>query len=149
KLVIALGIYLFGDHPWSWRVGNATLGTIIVGVTYLLVRRMSRSRLAAAFAALFVMCDGMYLVDSRIGVIDIVYLTCAAFAYWLFFVFVDTVGPAARRRLLLGLGVALGLCLGSKLYIPAITFLLVTGFLVYAVARDYAPAARESRQDSE
>ena len=25
KLLIALGIWLFGDHSWSWRVGNATL----------------------------------------------------------------------------------------------------------------------------
>ncbi|HUA34799.1 MAG TPA: phospholipid carrier-dependent glycosyltransferase [Candidatus Binataceae bacterium] len=148
KMVIALGIYLFGDHSWGWRVGNATLGTLLVGITYLLVRRMSRSRLAAGLAALFIMIDGLYLVDSRIGVIDIVYLTCAAFAYWLFFVFVDTSDPRARRRLLIGIGIALGLCLGSKLYIPAITFLLVTGFLIYVVWRDYAAPARESIEDS-
>lgn len=149
KLVIALGIYLFGDHSWSWRVGNATLGTLLVAITYLLVRRMSRSRLAATFAALFILCDGMYVVDSRVGVIDIVYLTCATVAYWLLFVFVDITEPRARRRLLIWIGVALGLCLGSKLYIPAITFLLVSGFLIYAVARDYAPPARESMQESE
>ncbi len=26
KLLIAVGIWLFGDHSWSWRVGNATHG---------------------------------------------------------------------------------------------------------------------------
>ncbi len=45
KLIIAAGIAIFGDHPWGWRVGNATLGTAIVGITYLLGRRMSGSRL--------------------------------------------------------------------------------------------------------
>src|ERR1017187_5526389 len=35
KLIIAVGIFIFGDHPWSWRVGNATLGTALVAITYL------------------------------------------------------------------------------------------------------------------
>ena len=48
-----------------------------------LARRMTGSRLAAALAGAFIVCDGMYLVDSRVAVIDIVYLTCAAIAYLL------------------------------------------------------------------
>ena len=31
------------------------------------------------------------------------------------------------------IGVTLGLCLGAKLYIPGITCLLVTGFLIYVL----------------
>src|SRR5207245_10448602 len=83
KLIIALGILLFGDHAWSWRLGNASLGTVMVGVTYMLGLRMFRARLAAALAAAFVACDGFFIVDSRIGCIDIVYLTFAAVAYLL------------------------------------------------------------------
>jgi Gpi18-like mannosyltransferase len=146
KLVIAAGIWLFGDHPWSWRVGNATIGTALVGITYLLARRMTGSRLVGALAGAFIVCDGMYLVDSRVGVIDIVYLTCAAIAYLLFFKFAQTPDLNARRRLLPWIGLALGLCLSSKLYIPAITFLLVTGFLLYLLARDRRTVANaESR----
>jgi Gpi18-like mannosyltransferase/predicted membrane-bound dolichyl-phosphate-mannose-protein mannosyltransferase len=144
KLVIAAGIYLFGDHPWSWRVGNAVLGTFLVGITYLLGRELTRSRVAATLAAIFVMCDGMFLVDSRVGVIDIVYLTCAAAAYWLFFVYARTSEMRRKRLLLVAIGVALGLCLGAKLYVPAVTFLLVTGFILYAVARDYPVLPREN-----
>ena len=141
KLIIALGILIFGDHPWSWRVGNATLGTAIVGITYLLARRMSGSRLAGTLAGAIILCDGMYLVDSHYAVIDIVYLTCAAVAYLLFFRFVQTPDTRARRRILPWLGLALGLCLASKLYVPAITFLLVTGFLLYVLAKEHpAPA---------
>ena len=93
KLVISLGILLFGDNPFGWRVGNATIGTALVGITYLLGRRMSGSRLVGALAGAIILCDGMYLVDSHYAVIDIVYLTCAAVAYLLFFKFAETPDP--------------------------------------------------------
>jgi Gpi18-like mannosyltransferase len=136
KLVISLGILIFGDNPFGWRVGNATIGTALVGITYLLGRRMSGSRLVGALAGAILLCDGMYLVDSHYAVIDIVYLTCAAVAYLLFFKFVQTPEPKARQRILPWIGLALGLCLASKLYVPGITFLLVLGFIVYVIARD-------------
>ncbi len=136
KLLIALGIFLFGDRPVGWRVGNATLGTAIVGITYLLGRRMSGSRLVGALAGAIILCDGMYLVDSHYAVIDIVYLTCAAVSYLLFFKFAQTHDASARRRILPWIGLALGLCLASKLYIPAITFLLVMGFILYVLAKE-------------
>ncbi len=90
KLVISLGILIFGDHPFGWRVGNATIGTALVGITYLLGRRLTGSRLVGALAGAIILCDGMYLVDSHYAVIDIVYLTCAAVAYLLFFKFAET-----------------------------------------------------------
>jgi dolichyl-phosphate-mannose-protein mannosyltransferase len=135
KLLIALGILLFGDHSSSWRLGNATLGTIMVGVTYLLGRRMFGSRMAGTLAASFVLSDGLFLVDSRIGCIDIVYLTLATITYLLLFRFMQTSDTGERRRTLIYMGLSLGLCLGSKLYVPGITFLLVMGFVAYTLAR--------------
>jgi predicted membrane-bound dolichyl-phosphate-mannose-protein mannosyltransferase len=143
KLLIALSIGIFGDHSWAWRAPNAILGIALIAITYLLVRRMFASRLAAALAAGFVLCDGMFLIDSRIAVLDIVYLTFAAWSYLLLLRFVQQADVAARRWTLLGLGVTLGLCLGSKLYIPAITFLLVTGFLLFVLVRE-SMASREA-----
>lgn len=147
KLIIALGILLFGDHPWSWRLGNASLGTVMVGVTYMLGRRMFGSRLAAALAAAFVACDGFFIVDSRIGCIDIVYLTFAAIAYLLLFRLIETRDLIDRRLMLIAIGVALGLCLGSKLYVPAITFLLVTGFVFYSLWREQRDTYRDEPGD--
>ena len=40
-----------------------------------------------------------------------------------------------RHRVLAYMGVALGLHLGAKLYVPGITFLLVMGFLLYTLAQ--------------
>ncbi|MGH7838599.1 MAG: phospholipid carrier-dependent glycosyltransferase, partial [Candidatus Binataceae bacterium] len=131
---------LFGDHPASWRLANALTGTILVAVTYLLARRMFRSRLAASLSAALVALDGFFLVDSRIGCIDIVYVTFAAISYWLLFVFIQTPSLARRRNLLIPLGVVLGLCLGAKLYVPAITFLVVTAFVALSLWRPQLPA---------
>lgn len=140
KLVIALGIWLFGDHPWSWRFGNAVIGTLLVPITYHFARRVFNSRIGAALAGAFVLCDGMFLVDSRIAVIDIVYLTCAAAAYALLFRFIQTTDLLGKRRILPWIGVALGLTLGSKLYVPAFTCLLMAGFIAYNLWT--APAER-------
>jgi dolichyl-phosphate-mannose--protein O-mannosyl transferase len=69
-------------------------------------------------------------------VIDIVYVTMAALAYLFLFRFIDVADMPRRGRLaLLGLGVSLGLCLGSKLYIPAVTWLLAVGSLIYIELR--------------
>lgn len=146
KLLIAAGIWLFGDHPWSWRVGNAMLGTAMVGVTYLLGRRALGSRLGAALAAGFILCDGMFLVDSRVAVIDVVYLTFAAISYLLLFRLIQTGGSLEKRKLLPWIGVALGLCLGSKLYIPAFTCVFVAAFIAYDLWRTLSRADAEGRR---
>jgi dolichyl-phosphate-mannose--protein O-mannosyl transferase len=135
KLLIATSIAIFGDHSWAWRIPNALIGITIVAITYMLARRMFSSRLAAAFAAACVVCDGMFIVDSRIAVLDIVYLTFAAWSYLLLFRFIQTANPRARRRILTGLGATLGFCLSAKLLIPEVTFLLIVGFLVFTLMR--------------
>ncbi len=145
KLVITAGIWLFGDHSWSWRIGNAILGIILIATTYLLGRRMTHSRLAATFAGAAILLDGMFLVDSRIGVIDIAYLAFAAISYVLFFRFLETPDNLARRRVLPWMGLALGLCVGSKLYIPAVTFLLVVGFMVWVLMTEKTTVRRDKR----
>ncbi len=139
KLLIALSILLFGDHSWAWRLPNAAIGTALVGITYLLGRRMFNSRLVGALAGLFVLCDGMFVVDSRIAVLDIVYVTFGAWAYLLLFRFIQMPDTPRRRTTLLWMAIALGLCLSAKLYVPAVTFLLVTGFLVWVLIGERAP----------
>ena len=146
KLLITTGILLFGDQASSWRIGNALLGTVMVASTYLLGRRMFNSRLAATLSAGLVALDGFFIVDSRIACIDIVYLTLAAIAYLLLFRFLATPNVIQRRPLLLAIGMVLGLCLGSKLYVPVITFLLVSSFLLLDIwRRAMAPDAARTR----
>src|ERR1700674_4178671 len=138
--LIALGMWLFGPaHAWAWRLSNAAVGTALVGITYALGRRMFGSRLVGALAASFILLDGLFLVDSRTGVLEIVYLTLAAVSYLLFFKFLQGLNRGQGKRTLLWLGIALGLCLGAKLLLPGVTFLLVIAFLTVALVSHPAP----------
>jgi dolichyl-phosphate-mannose-protein mannosyltransferase len=128
--LIALSIAVFGDRPWSWRLASAGLGTALVGLSYLLARRMFGSRLASVLAASLVLFDGMFLVESRLALWEIYYLTFAACSYLLLFRFVQLADQRSRRRTLVLLGIALGLGLGSKLLIPLVTVALVLVWLI-------------------
>ena len=85
----------------------------MVGITYLLGRRMFVSRLAATLAALLLVCDGLFLVNSRTALHDIFYVTFGALSYLMLFRFLGT-PPRSQARTLIGMGIALGLCLGSS-----------------------------------
>lgn len=50
---------------------SAVSGVIIVLAVYLTARRMARSTLVGALAALFAICDGVLFVQSRMGMLDI------------------------------------------------------------------------------
>ncbi len=132
--LIALGIWLLGDVPWGWRVANAACGSALVGITFLVGRRMFGSRLAGALAALFVLCDGLFLVDSRFAIMEIFHITFAAWAFLMLFRYSQQSNPISQRRALVWLGVSLGLCLGSKFLIPMVTATLVAGFLIFDIA---------------
>jgi Gpi18-like mannosyltransferase len=126
KLTIGLGIKLFGDTPTGWRLMNSFVGTALVPLMYLLGRVLFRRRLAAAFAALFVAFDGLCLVDSRIAVIDIHYVTWGIAGYVSMLYMVRKQEFERTWRLLLT-GALMGLSVAAKLYIPFFSFLLVLG----------------------
>lgn len=126
KLTIGLGIKLFGDTPTGWRLMNAFVGTALVPLMYLLARVLFRRRVAAGFAAFFVAFDGLCLVDSRIAVIDIHYVTWGVAGYVSTLYMVRKQEFERTWRLLLT-GALMGLSVGAKLYIPFFSFLLVLG----------------------
>ena len=148
---IVLSIAIFGDRPWSCRLPSAALGTILVGVTYLLGRRMLGSRLAATLSATFVLCDGLFLVDSRFALREIFYVTFAAWSYLMLFRFAQTPSPLWRRRItLLWMALALGLGLSSKLLVPAVALVFVAaalaGVMVHAAIRNHSPISELLQQ---
>jgi dolichyl-phosphate-mannose-protein mannosyltransferase len=139
--LIALSLAAFGDQPWSWRLASASLGTALIGISYLTARRMFGSRLAGVLAASLVLCDGMFIVESRAALWEIFYVTFAACSYLLLFRFFQLTNRYSRRRTLGWMGVALGLALGSKLLIPLMTLVLVMAWLIYFLIQEPPPDA--------
>lgn len=70
KWTIALGEYLFGMTPFGWRFALAVLGTLSILMVARIARRLTRSDLVGVLAGLLLALDGMHLVLSRTGLLD-------------------------------------------------------------------------------
>ncbi|MCC6766510.1 MAG: phospholipid carrier-dependent glycosyltransferase [Deltaproteobacteria bacterium] len=144
KLAIGASVALFGGEANGYRIFNAVCGTLLVGVAYLTGRKLLGDGLAAFATAAAVAFDGLFIVDSRIAVIDIWYVTFGAISYLLLFQYLRTPPVERRPGILVLLGLALGLNLASKLFIPAFTWMTVVFFL--AVISVHAERLHRSRQ---
>ena len=71
KHLISLGVRVFGYEPWAWRLAPALFGIGLAPLFYLLARRVAASERAARLAAVVLLLDGVYLVQSRIAMTNI------------------------------------------------------------------------------
>jgi len=94
KWLIAVGIRLFGNDAFGWRVTAAIAGTVGVLLLYLLARKLLRSTMGATFASGLLAIDFLHFVQSRTSMLDIFAVTFGTAA--VLFVVYD------RERLLRG-----------------------------------------------
>ncbi|MHB8554145.1 MAG: phospholipid carrier-dependent glycosyltransferase, partial [Candidatus Dormibacteria bacterium] len=127
KLVIAGGISWLGFNPWGWRIMSAILGSLVIGVLYFIARRLwRRSRVFPTLAGLFLSLDGLELVESRTGVIDVIAVFFVMLAYWMFLLHWHARSPRQWRWTLYLTALAAGLGLAAKAdVIPAVLLMLV------------------------
>ncbi len=71
KLLIGLGIQMFGPTPFGWRFMGALLGTVTVVVIALLARHLLRSTVWGATAGLLLAVEGTHIALSRAALLDI------------------------------------------------------------------------------
>jgi dolichyl-phosphate-mannose-protein mannosyltransferase len=114
KLIIALGIKLFGFNSFGWRFMPALFGTALIPLMYLLARQLLAVRFFAVAAGVLTAFDGMTFVESRTAVIDIIPITLVVLAYLLFQLHLNADGVIRRRLMIVLTGVTLGLALGAK-----------------------------------
>ncbi|GIH91626.1 dolichyl-phosphate-mannose--protein mannosyltransferase [Planobispora siamensis] len=82
KWMIAAGEQLFGMTPFGWRFAAAVIGTLSILILARVARRMTRSTLLGCLAGLLLALDGLHLVLSRTGLLDIflMFFVLAGFA---------------------------------------------------------------------
>lgn len=119
KWLIALGIQIFGDDEFGWRISTAIAGVVAIVLIGLIAQRLFRSRFLTLLATFLAAVDGLALVHSRTSLLDN-FLTVFILAATYFFI---------RRNYLLS-ALFLGLALGTKW--SAIYFLaLFAGIALY------------------
>jgi len=117
KLLIALGIAVFGYNSFGWRIAGAVAGSIIIPVTYLLGRKAFGDAAAVASSALLIL-DPLMHVMSRIAMLDIFLALFVALAF---------LGVCYNRLYLSA--AALGLACGVKL-VGAFAVVGVAAYLI-------------------
>jgi dolichyl-phosphate-mannose-protein mannosyltransferase len=122
KLLIAVGVWVFGYVPWAWRLMPALAGVALAPVFYLLARRVLLTERAAVLATVLLLCDGVYLVQSRIAMTNIfavLFQVAAAL-----FILRAALGPRLSAPDMAAAGLFLGLAVSTRW-----TSLWAAGFL--------------------
>lgn len=103
KLGMVLGMLVFGENSFGWRIPQAILGTLSVLLIYLLAYEIFKDRLVGLLSAAIFSLDGLPLVLSRMGMND---------SYVLFFSLLSIYLFIKDKNLFSS--IALGLALSSK-----------------------------------
>nr|WP_231910231.1 glycosyltransferase family 39 protein [Corynebacterium cystitidis] len=82
KQLLALGEMIFGYTPLGWRFMTALCGCAVVVFTMLLARRITQSWQVGLFAGLLATFDGVLLVASKFGMLDIFQVVFVVAASW-------------------------------------------------------------------
>ncbi len=113
KLLIAAGVKLFGYKPWAWRLAPALCGILLAPVFFLLALEVLESERGALLATLLLLCDGVYLVQSRVAMTNI-FAVLFQLSAALFFVSAARAPEGLGARDMLRGGFALGLALSTR-----------------------------------
>ena len=83
KWFIGIGIKLFGNNEFGWRVIAALVGSASVLLIYLIVQRLFNSLFLSNIAAALFALDGLHLVMSRVALLDIFLMFFILLAFYL------------------------------------------------------------------
>ncbi|MDR6878424.1 glycosyltransferase family 39 protein [Bacillus sp. 3255] len=71
KVLMAVGIYIFGLNPFGWRIVGTLFGVAMIPVIYLFAKRMFGRSEYAFIAAFLLTFDFMHFAQTRIATIDV------------------------------------------------------------------------------
>jgi len=70
KLIIALGVSVFGFSPFGWRILGVVFATLMVPTIYVLSKKMFHTRMAASISAFLLTFDFLHFTMGRIATVD-------------------------------------------------------------------------------
>lgn len=118
KVLISLGIAMFGMTPFGWRFAGTLFGILMLPVIYLFARDIGKSRFLGGLASVLLAFDFMHFTQTRIATIDVFVTFFIILMYYFMYrytrlSFYDT--PLYKTLIPLGAcGVTMGLAIASK-----------------------------------
>ncbi len=152
KVLIMVGIDLFGMTPFGWRFMGALFGILMIPAMYLLAKQLLRRSSPAFLAAFLMAVDCMHFTQSRIATIDVfaVFFIIVMYLFMLRYVMMSFNHTRLWRTIVpLGFsGLFMGFAIASKwigIYAAAgLAFLFF--YSVYLRAREYHFAKASLKQ---
>ena len=153
KILISVGIMLFGLNPFGWRFMGVVCGILLVPFMYLFGKKLFGRKLFAVFASLLMAFDFMHFTQSRIGTVDTFVTLFVVLSYFFMFCFYRQYIKRDKKAFLWLLlsGICFGLGAATKwnfLYcgIGLAVFFFYTVYLVWkkrkAERANYKPLAK-------
>ena len=81
KLIIAIGLAVFGYNPFGWRIMGVVFAALMIPVIYTLGLALFKTRAAATISSALLALDFMHYTMSRMGTVD---------TYLIFFILLST-----------------------------------------------------------
>lgn len=83
KLLMMIGVKLFGSNPFGWRFTGTLIGVLMIPIMYLFSLRIFRSSNWALFSIVLLCSDFMHFVQTRLATIDtyVTFFTLIMFYY--------------------------------------------------------------------
>lgn len=116
KELIAVSIYLLGNHPWVWRLPGVALGSLAPLIVGLIAFELFNSRTVSVAAALLAAVDGLLITMSRVALPDSPAVPLVLAGIWLMLVIVRRLrrGQAVSWARWSGFGAVMGLALSAE-----------------------------------
>ncbi len=118
KLLIAVGVSIFGMNPFGYRIVGLLFSILSVALMYLFGKKVFKSTIFASVMGIFFACDGLRFVQGRIGTVDsfLVFFIILAF-YFMYSFFEKGMDVNSIKRSLLPFcisGIFFGLAVSVK-----------------------------------
>ncbi len=110
KIIIGLGIRLFGMTPFGWRFSGTLFGVLMLPILYYFAKKLFGGHLVPASCTVLMATDFMHFVQTRIATID----TYAVFFILLMYLFMYLFITEERLWALALCGISFGLGAASK-----------------------------------
>jgi dolichyl-phosphate-mannose-protein mannosyltransferase len=133
KIILGIGIRIFGMNPFGWRFMGTLFGILLIPVLYILAKRLFKNTLFAFIASFLFTFDFMHYTQTRIATIDSYSVFWIILMYYFMYRYVNmnfnrdglkkTLLPLALCGLFFGLGAATKwLCIYAGLGLAFIFF---------------------------
>lgn len=110
KILIALGISIFGMSPFGWRFSGTLFGVIMIPVIYYFLKYLFQSTRVACCSTLIFATDFMHFVQTRIATIDTYAVFFIVAMYLFMYLYINT---TSKKHLALS-GIFFGFGAASK-----------------------------------